>query len=51
MQTVGTGIRGPKGVNSLGLSFNIYRKVEKEEIRFILVDSAQEFLKIINAKN
>ncbi|MDF2549668.1 MAG: hypothetical protein K0S07_735 [Chlamydiales bacterium] len=52
MRAIATCAASPEsnGLSFLELSFNIYREIGKEEIRFILLDSAQEFLNIINKK-
>ncbi|MDF2549906.1 MAG: hypothetical protein K0S07_973 [Chlamydiales bacterium] len=51
LRAVGSGIGMPGGnLFFLGLSFDVYRELEKEEIRALLVESTQDFLKIINSK-
>ncbi|MDF2549820.1 MAG: hypothetical protein K0S07_887, partial [Chlamydiales bacterium] len=51
IRAIGSGIGMPGGnLSFLGLSFQVYRELEKEEIRFLLVNAAQDFLKVINRK-
>ncbi len=48
MQCAGFG-GGWAGTKKLGLSFAIYRKVDKQEARAMLVDCMQEFISTVNS--